>query len=103
MSLLMDENEILTRSIGESAVDVIGRDHLSSLTVLFDARDASCTISFTLNDNSDQEQLRALDRLVDIQMMFIEEASIEIQIEDKADFHPDDSRHTLSQRQFCYA
>ena len=103
MSNLMDENEILTRSIGETAVDAIGRDHLRSLSVLFDARDASCTITFSLSNNGDEEQLRALDRLVDIQLMFVDEASIEIQIEDKSDLGLHEDHQTLSQRQYCYA
>ena len=103
MPTRMDENEILTRSIGENAVDMIGRDHLRALSVLFDARDAGCTIAVVLRENTDEEQLRAIDRLIDVQMLFIDEASIEFRIDDEASDDSEEDHHTLSQRQFCYA
>lgn len=99
----MDENEILTRSIGEHAVDAITRERLHSLTVTFDARDASCTIAFVLADNSDAEQLRAIDKLLDVQMLFMDEASIEFRIDDEADPEEAADRHSISQRQYSFA
>lgn len=103
MSTLLDSNEILTRSIGEHAVDAIGRDHLRSLSVLFDARDATCTVSFVLSENTDGEQLRAIDKLLDVQQLFMDEASMEFRIDDESELDADEDRHSVSQRQFCYA
>lgn len=97
----MDENQVLTRSIGEHSVAAIGVEHLLALTVTFDSRDASCTIEFVLRDNSDQEQLRAIEKLLDVQMLFMDEASIEFRIEDLNSDGTD--RHSLSQRQYSYA
>lgn len=103
MGTPIDENQILTQSIGEHAVAAIGADRLHSLTVTFDARDAGCTIAFVLEDNSDEEQLRAIDKLLDVQMLFMDEASIEFRIDDIADAEDADDRHSISQRQYSYA
>ena len=99
----MDENQVLTQSIGEHALTAIGREHVHTLTVTFDARDASCVIAFVLEDNSDAEQLRAIDRLLDVQMLFMDEASIEFRIDDVTDAHEAADRHSISQRQYSYA
>ena len=99
MGIPMDENQILTQSIGEHAVTAIGRERLHSLTVTFDARDASCTLAFVLVENTDSEQLRAIEKLLDLQMLFVDEATIEIRIEDVHSEHAED-RHSVSQRQY---
>lgn len=103
MGTLMDENQILTQSIGEHAVAAVNGDRLHSLTVTFDARDARCVIAFVLEDNSDEEQLRAIDKLLDVQMLFMDEASIEFRIDDASDSEEADDRHSVSQRQYSFA
>lgn len=100
MSQVLDSVSSLTQSIGEHSVDSIGRDRLLSLKVLFDSRDSRCKVSFVLADNSDAEQLRAIDRLLDIQMLFLDEASIEFCIEDESSLEKSSSRHSVSQRQY---
>lgn len=103
MGTPVDENQILTQSIGEHAVQAIGADRVHTLRVTFDARDASCIIAFVLENNSDAEQLRAIDRLLDVQLLFIDEASIEFRIDDLTDAHEATERHSVSQRQYSYA
>ncbi len=101
MAPILDEIEILTRSIGEHAVDGIGRENLRSLSVLFDARDASCSISFVLAENTDGQQLRALDKLLAVQELFIDEASFEFHIGEEADAISE--AQSISQHQFSYS
>ena len=73
---------------------------MHSLTVLFDGRDSTCTVSFVLVDNSDAEQLRAIDRLLDVQALFMDEASISFRIEGESDLQDAAERHSVSQRQY---
>lgn len=103
MGTPMDDNQVLTQSIGEHAVAAIGGERVHALTVTFDSRDSSCVIAFVLEDNSDAEQLRAIDRLLDVQMLFIDEASIEFRIDDVTDPEEAADRHSISQRQYSYA
>lgn len=96
----MTESEILLESIGEHAVAGIGKDHLRALTAIFDPETSSCDISVTLLDETESEFLRATDKLVELRVLFLEEADIDWT------FHEAGSRlHTAkkSEKQFSYA
>lgn len=99
----IDENQVLTQSIAEHAVTAIGRDRIRQVTVTFDARDASCIVAFVLRDNSDDEQLRAIDKLLDVKLLFIDEAVMDFRINDEVEEGVQCDRHPVSQRQFSIA
>ena len=72
----VDEVQALTQSIGEHAVQAIGREHLAALAVVVNPIDLTARITVGLRENSDYEQQRALEALFEVQELFFEDASM---------------------------
>lgn len=95
-----DPNQALTQSIGEHAVQAIGRSHISELTVVLSSIDMTCRVVVALEKNTDKEQRRALNKLFDVQELFFDEVamSFDFGIEDDLP-----SAQLSSQRQYSFA
>ena len=72
----MDEMEILVQSIGLNAVSSIGKDKLHALEVTLNGETGDTRIAVTLHDESEDEILRATEKLADLQILFLGEVSI---------------------------
>ena len=70
----MDDFSILTQSIGEYAVSVLGPENLRGLQVLMNPRDLTGHISIVLEDESDESQKQILRSLFDVERVFFDEA-----------------------------
>ncbi|ODA89813.1 hypothetical protein ATY41_03980 [Leifsonia xyli subsp. xyli] len=75
----VNELQLLTTSIGEFAVDAIGRETINGLQVVMEAVDRLGHVSIALKDNSDAEQKRVLRELFDIERMYYDEAALAFQ------------------------
>lgn len=73
----MNEFAALISSLGESAVAYIGKDHLHRLDVYSDPTDGTAFLEIFLQDDSWAEQSRAIDKMIEIRGMFMDELSIE--------------------------
>jgi hypothetical protein len=69
----MDDLQVLTTSIGEFTVDVLGRDALRDLQVTLDVRSLDCHIAIALEDNSERQQRAVIKELLDIERMYFDE------------------------------
>lgn len=96
----VDEIAALTQSIGEHAVQAIGRDNLESLTVVTNANDMTARIAVELIDNNAETQAEALEELFSVQDLFFEEVSMTFAF--GVDAIPDGVQVT-GQRQYSYA
>lgn len=72
----MDELEALAQSIGEHTIEAIGREAFSGIQVTVDRRNMSAQISILLADDSDDEQLRVIRQLFDVEQIFVDEVVI---------------------------
>ena len=72
----VDEVSALTHSIGEHAVQAIGRKHLAELTVVVSPVDMTARVTIALQDNSEKEQRRALERVFEVQELFFDDVSM---------------------------
>lgn len=73
----MDEFEAVIHSLGEHAVDYLGKDQLRQLAVFGDPLTGSARIEIVLAENSWDEQTRAIDKMLELRLMFLEELSFE--------------------------
>lgn len=73
----MDEFEALVHSLGEHALDYLRRENLKSLAISADAISMSAHIEVCLEDNSHKSQLLAIEKLVELRRMFLDELSID--------------------------
>ena len=95
----VNELDALTQSIGEHAVQALGEERLSELSVVLYTNDMTCMVTVCLQENTDAEQQEALELLFDVQGLFFEDVSMSF------DFGAvDDARVEVSemQRQFSY-
>lgn len=72
----MNEFQAIVHSLGENIVDCIGKDHLQQVTVFGDDRSGTAEVEIGLADFTWPEQERAIDRMVEIRAMFLDELSI---------------------------
>lgn len=96
----VDEVSALTQSIGEHAVQAIGKKHLSELSVVVNGNDMTARVTVALRKNTDAEQQRALERLFDVQELFFDDASMTFAFGLDADLP---AAHLSEQRQFQFA
>ncbi|MEV7692483.1 hypothetical protein AB0N73_04030 [Microbacterium sp. NPDC089189] len=72
----VDEVSALTQSIGEHAVQAIGRKHLSALSVVVNPIDMTARIAVSLRDSNAKEQARAFEKFFDVQDLFFDDVSM---------------------------
>lgn len=89
----MDDFEALISSLGEHSVDYIGKDNLRQLAVFGDPGNLSARIEICLEENSWAEQTRAIDRMLELRRMFLDEISI-----DYAFLNEDSCSSTVAER-----
>jgi hypothetical protein len=73
----VNEFEALMSSLGEHVVGYIGQEHLARLFIYGDEVDLSASIEIFLEDESWASRTRAIDKMVEIREMFIDEISID--------------------------
>lgn len=73
----MDEFGALVHSLGEHIVDYIGKDHLSRLYIYGDESDASAFVEIFLENDTWEEQTRAVDKMIELRQMFLDDVSID--------------------------
>lgn len=66
----------LIQSLGEHAVDAIGKPNLEQLTVHGDVANESAEVEICLIDNTWDEQTRVIDLMIDLRLMFMDEISV---------------------------
>jgi hypothetical protein len=79
----VDDFQALMHSLGEHAVDYIGKDSLRRLDVFGDEADGAAYIEICLEENSWDERSRAIDKMLEIREMFLDEVSIEYRFIDE--------------------
>ncbi len=72
----LDEGTALAVSLGEHTVDSIGRDHLLGLHLSLNTRACEAHIIVALKDNTDDEQRRAIEKLIEVEESFAEDATV---------------------------
>ncbi|WP_340539424.1 hypothetical protein [Nocardioides sp. GXZ039] len=72
----MDDFQALISSLGESVVTYVGKDRLQSLYVFGDPGDMAAAIELGLAENTWEFQQHAIDKLIEIREMFLDEVSI---------------------------
>lgn len=72
----MDDFQALISSLGESTVAYIGKDVLDSLSVFGDPVDMTASIEICLRENSWERQSAAIDTMLEIRAMFLDEVSL---------------------------
>lgn len=73
----MDTFTALIHSLGEHVVDYIGKDHLERLDVFGDEGDSSAHIEIFLSNQTWDEHSRAIDKMIELRAMFLDELSID--------------------------
>ena len=81
--------EVTIHSLGEHVVSYLGRDHLKSVTIWGDELTATADISIVLSDDSWAEHERAIDKMIEIREMFLNDVAIDYRF---------DSEGSLSRR-----
>lgn len=68
--------ETLIQSFGEQILLYVGRDHLRSVVVRGDSRIGTADVELALTDFSWDEQSRAIDKMLEVREIFLEELAI---------------------------
>lgn len=95
-----EATRVLVTSIGENAVDLIGRENLVGLQVYLDPVDESAEVTVSLRDNSEEAQREAIIALLDVEELFYDEATISFHFVDDLGAKGD---HRVARAQFSYA
>lgn len=97
----MEDFPALIHSIGEHAVSYIGRQNLAALSVAGDRVNGSAHIEIVLQDNSWTQQSRAIDKMIELRAMFMDEISLSYSFSgaDVVDV-PADAEHEST---YCFA
>ncbi|WP_413456024.1 hypothetical protein ACLQ8T_05980 [Glutamicibacter sp. FR1] len=74
--MALDDAEVLVQSIGLHAVSAIGKENLRALEVALDAENGEAHIVVVLQNETEEQILRATDKLNDLQILFLGEVSI---------------------------
>jgi hypothetical protein len=72
----MDDFQALISSLGESTVAYVGESNLQSLLVFGDPADMTAAIELGLRENTWELQEHAIDRLLEVREIFLDELSI---------------------------
>ncbi len=72
----VDDFQALISSLGESTVAYLGKGNLDSLSVFGDPVDMTASIEICLRENSWERQSAAIDTMLDIRGMFLDEVSL---------------------------
>lgn len=72
----MDDFQALISSLGESTVTYVGKDKLATLTVFGDPADMTAAIELGLLENSWELQEHAIDKMLEIREMFMDDVAI---------------------------
>lgn len=96
----MDDFQILTQSIGEYAVDTVGRDNLRALELIMNPRDMTGHLSIALTDGSADAQKTVLRALFDVEQVFFDEAVLSYSFVDEID---DDEVVPAAASKYSYA
>ncbi len=80
---LVDDFQALISSLGESTVTYIGRDHLRSLDILGDEMDGTAFLQICLAEDTWDAQTRAVDKMLEIREIFLDELSVEYRFIDE--------------------
>lgn len=73
----MDQHEALVNSLGEHCVDYIGKGNLSRLTIALDHANGVAHVEICLQDDSWTAREKAIDAMVDVRLMFLDEVSVD--------------------------
>lgn len=78
--LMTHSNEfaILAQSIGESAVDYIGKDNLKALALDMNSSTFEGVVRVSLKNNSDAAQLETIRKFFELEELFRDEADLEL-------------------------
>jgi hypothetical protein len=92
----MDEFDALISSLGESIVAYVGRDNLRRLDVFGDEDDSTARVEICLEDNSWGQQSHAIDKMIELRAMFLDELSLEYRFveEDRSTASSAHARHS---------
>lgn len=96
----VDEVSALTQSIGEYAVQMVGKENLAELAVVLNPADLTARVSLVLKDNNEATQRDALEALFEVQELFFEDASMMFTFGHMRDM---EDAEQGAQRQFQYA
>ncbi len=73
----MDSDQALVNSLGEYTVTAIGRSHLRTLTATYDHVNGLAHIEICLSDDSWDARAHAIDKMLEVREMFLDEVSID--------------------------
>lgn len=79
----MEEFDALVHSLGEHCVAYIGKENLRRLDVFGDVADSTAFIEIYLEENVWERQAEAIDKMIEIRGMFIDELSIDYRFVDE--------------------
>ncbi|MEO8527691.1 MAG: hypothetical protein ABI435_01290 [Pseudolysinimonas sp.] len=95
-----DDVRALVSSIGEHAVNMIGKENLLGLEVFLDKEELSAEITVSLRDNTDESQREAIAALFGVEELFYDEAVLSFQFVDDIAAKGD---ARVARAQFSYA
>lgn len=80
----MDEFEALVHSLGENTVDYLGKDRLRHLAITADPVTGTAHVEICLQDDSWASRERAIETMVDIRRLFLDDIAIEYAFSDES-------------------
>ncbi|MDQ0770263.1 hypothetical protein QF031_003012 [Pseudarthrobacter defluvii] len=78
----MNETQSLVTSMGECSLGMVGKDHVKALSVQLDVERNHATVTVALEENTEEEQLRAFNKLAEVEMMFFDDVSMDVCLSD---------------------
>lgn len=85
----MSDFKVLIQSLAEHVGDYIGLDHVQAASIFADEIDGTAHIEIQLRDNSWPEQSRAIDKMLELRTMFLDELAIDyIFVDEKSELSP---------------
>lgn len=97
----MNDFQAMVTSMMENAVDYIGKSRLLRLSVEADPGAGSAQIEIVLQDNSWASQSLAIDRMIELRSMFLDELSFEYAFLEADE--ADDAEHVQRRPELSYA
>jgi hypothetical protein len=91
----------LANRIGSYTAERIGRDHFDALLVLLDTRVQSCLVQVALHKNSREEQVRAMQGLLEVESVYMDDVTLSFDFVE--DLFRDPGPLLDSQRRFLLA
>ena len=81
----VNEFEATIHSLGEHVVDTLGRDNLDQVLVSADELTETAEITISLRRPTWAEQSRAIDRMVELRLLFMDDLSFDYRFVDTGD------------------